>query len=462
MKRRSWFALAAAAALAGAARAADAVPAGETPVLGEIVAAVRADQLRASVTQLVAFGTRHTLSDPRSDTRGIGAARRWVRARLAAIARDCGGCLEIVTPRATVTGPRMPQPTEVADVVAIQRGTADPQRVIVLTAHLDSRVSDVMDAQSDAPGADDDGSGVAVVLEAARVLSGYRFRASIVYGVLSGEEQGLYGGQILARYAQAQHWFVEGDLNNDIVGSPRGENGVLDNTRVRLFSEATRASESAAQARQRRAEGGELDSPSRNLARYVQRLAERWVPNWHVALVYRVDRYHRGSDHEAFNALGMPAVCFRESAEDYRHQHQDVRVENGVVYGDTLEHVDFDYLAKVAATNLLAAAALAWAPPPPQDVKVSGAVTPDTTVSWMPLAEGAAADLAGYRVWWRDTTAPQWQHARWAGDAHELTLKNLVIDDADFGVSAVSRDGFESPVEFPGPLGAFRPPADDQ
>jgi len=444
--------------IGAAAQAGDAPPPADTPVLGEIAAAVSPAQLQATVAQLVAFGTRHTLSDTRSDTRGIGAARRWVRARFEAISRDCGGCLSLVTPSDTVTGPRVPQPTEIVDVVAVQKGVADPQRVIVLSAHLDSRVSDVMDATHDAPGADDDGSGVALVLEAARVLSRYQFRATLVYGVLSGEEQGLYGGKILARYAQQQGWFVEGDLNNDIVGSPRGENGVLDNTRVRLFSEATRETETPAQARLRRDAGGENDSPSRNLARYVKRSAERWLPNWRVDLVYRVDRDHRGGDHEAFNALGMPAVCFRESAEDYRRQHQDVRVENGVAYGDTLDHVDFEYLAKVAATNLLAAAALAWAPPPPEDVKISGTVTPDTHLSWQPLAGGAAADLAGYRVWWRDTAAPEWTHSRWAGNAHELTLKDIVIDDYDFGVSALSKDGFESPVEFPGPIGAFRAP----
>jgi hypothetical protein len=314
-----------------------------------------------------------------------------------------------------------------------------------------------MNASADAPGADDNGSGVALVLETARILSRYRFPATIVYGVLSGEEQGLYGGKVLAQYAQDQHWRVEADLNDDIVGGDRGQNGVMDNTRIRLFSEATRETETAKQAKQRRFEGGELDGPSRNVARFVKEQAERYLPNWKVDLVYRVDRFGRGSDHEAFNALGYPAVCFRESAEDYRHQHQDLRTEDGVAYGDTIDHVDFDYLARVTATNAIAAAALAWAPPPPDGLKIGGAVTPDTTLDWQ-----AQDGVAGYRVHWRETASPAWSHARWVGKADEAKLEGVVIDDWAFGVSSVSPDGFESPVEFPGPSGAFWPAPEEK
>jgi hypothetical protein len=424
-------------------------------VLGEIAAAVDAARLQGTVQALVAFGTRHTMSDTQSDSRGIGAARHWAQARFTAISQDCGGCLSIVTPSQTVTGSRITTPTEVVDVVAIQKGDSDPNHVIVLTAHIDSRVTDVMNATADAPGADDNGSGVALVLEAARVLSHYKFPATIVYGVLSGEEQGLYGGKVLAQYAHDQGWHVETDLNNDIVGGDRGQNGVTDSTRVRLFSESTREVESAKESRERRFEGGELDSPSRSVAREVKRLAERWIPNWRVDLIYRVDRFGRGSDHEAFNALGDPAVCFRESAEDYRHQHQDVRSENGVAYGDTIDHVDFDYLARVTATNAIAAADLAWAPPPPEALKVAGAVSPDTTLSWQAAAGSEAAGLAGYRVYWRETTEAAWNHSSWAGKTAEAKLPGVVIDDWAFGVASVSKDGFESPVEYPGPLGAF-------
>jgi len=452
MKIATWgMAVLAVAALAGTAFGAPPV---EQPMLRDIAVAPDPVQLQATVQALVGFGTRHTLSDTVSPKRGIGAARRWAQARFEKIGRDCGGCLEIVTPAQTVTGARVPKPAEIVDVVAVQKGTADPERVIVLTGHIDSRVTDIMNATADAPGADDDASGVAAVIEAARILSRYKFPATIVYGVLSGEEQGLYGGKVLADYAKAQGWRVEADLNNDIVGATHGQNGVVDNTRLRLFSEGTRDTESVADAKQRRFEGGENDSASRNVARYAKAVAEKYIPNWTVALVYRLDRFGRGGDHSAFNALGFPAVRFTENAEDYRHQHQDLRTEGGVEYGDTLAHVDFPYLAKVTATNALAAASMASAPPPPTEVKIEGAVTPDTRLSWR-ASPGSPA--AAYRVFWRDTTEPAWTHWRDAGSADSLTLANVAIDDFAFGVASVSVDGFESPVVFPGAAGAFWP-----
>jgi Zn-dependent M28 family amino/carboxypeptidase len=402
----------------------------------------------------VGVGTRHTLSDTKSPKRGIGAARRWAQSRFEAISRDCGGCLTVVTPSQSFTGRRVPTPAEVMDVVGIQKGTTDPERVIILTGHIDSRVTDVMNVTADAPGADDDASGVAAVIEAARILSRHKFPATIVYGVLSGEEQGLYGGKVLADYAKAQGWRVEADLNNDIVGGTRGMNGVVDNTRLRLFSEGTRDTETAEAAKQRRFEGGEDDSASRNVARYAKQLAEIYLPNWTVALVYRLDRFGRGGDHSAFNALGYPAVRFTENSENYRHQHQDVRTEGGVEFGDTIAYVDFPYLAKVAATNAIAAASMASAPPPPANVKIAGAVTADTKLSWS-ASPGSTA--AGYRVHWRDTTEPAWTHSRDAGSAESLTLVNVAIDDFAFGVSSVSAEGFESPVVFPGAAGAFWP-----
>jgi Zn-dependent M28 family amino/carboxypeptidase len=449
------FALAAACGrAAGADTAAAAPPAFEgapRAQLAAIAADVDAHALHDTIEHLVGFGTRHTMSDTKSDTRGIGAARRWVQSRFAAIAKDCGGCLEIVTPAQTFTGQRLPVPTEVMDVVAIQRGTSDPERVILITGHLDSRVTDVMDATHDAPGANDDGSGTAAVMEAARVLSNRRFGATIVYGVLSGEEQGLYGGKVLADYARSRGWRVEADLNNDIVGNTHGEDGVHDNTHVRIFSEGTKAIETPAQAARRRYNGGEVDSPSRNVARFMAGLAERTLTNLHVDMVYRTDRFGRGGDQVPFLEAGYPAVRLSEPHETYSRQHQDLRTENGVAYGDTIDGVDFDYLAQVTRLNAITLAAMAAAPPPPQGVAIAGAVSPDTTVSWS-LQPG----VAGWRVWWRGTTAPQWEHSRYfPAGATKAVLKNVVIDDWFFGVSAVSPDGWESPVVFPGDAGSF-------
>jgi hypothetical protein len=437
-----------------AAGAAHAAPVDDQ--LRDMAAAVEPLQLRATVERLVGFGTRHTLSDTRSATRGIGAARRWTQARFADISRDCGGCLEVVTPSQTVIGPRIPQPTEVVNVVAIQRGGADAGRVILITGHLDSRVSDIMDFTSDAPGANDDASGVAAVIEAARVLSRHRFRATLVYGVLSGEEQGLHGGRILAEFARSQGWQVQADLNNDIIGNTRGQDGVRDNTTVRVFSEGTKATETAAQAGRRRYNGGEVDSPSRNIARYMAALAERHLTNLRVRMVYRTDRYGRGGDQVAFLDAGFPAVRLTEAHEDYTRQHQDLRMADGIEYGDTIAGVDFDYLAQVTRLNLVTMAAMANAPAPPAGVAIEGAVQPHTTLRWR-----SVPGAAGYRVWWRNTTDAHWTHFRdvaaAAGDAQGATLRNIVIDDWFFGVSALAASGHESPVVFPGDAGSFWP-----
>jgi Zn-dependent M28 family amino/carboxypeptidase len=307
-----------------------------------------------------------------------------------------------------------------------------------------------MNFTDDAPGANDDASGVAAVLEAARVLSKHRFEATLVFAVLSGEEQGLLGGKIVADYAQAQGWRVEANLNNDIVGNSEGQSGVRDTTRVRVFSEGTKTVETEAQEERRRYNGGEVDSSSRNLARFVDGLADRYLANFDVEMIYRTDRYGRGGDQVEMLRHGFPAVRISEGAENYDRQHQDLRTENGVEYGDTIEGVDFDYLGQVARLNVVAMAALANAPASPLGVTIEGAVRPDTTVKWR-----AVPGAAGYRVWWRSTTAPQWTHSRWAGSATELVLPGIVIDDWFFGVSAVSADGYESPVVFPGPAGSF-------
>ncbi|HEV7159102.1 MAG TPA: M28 family metallopeptidase [Caulobacteraceae bacterium] len=446
--------LAVAMALVGQAGAVQgrSAPAG---LLDAVASQVDPAELRSTITRLVGFGTRHTLSDTPSPSRGIGPARAWVARRFAEISAGCGGCLAVETPSQTFTGERLPGPTAIVDVLAIQRGTTEPERVIVISGHLDSRVRDVMDATSDAPGADDDGSGTAAVIEAARVLSQHRFPATLVFAVTSGEEQGLYGGRLLASYALQHHWTVEADLNNDIVGGVSGANGVKIAAYVRVFSEGTRAVETPQEATRRRYNGGEVDSPSRNLARFVSELASRHLKGFTARMIYRTDRFSRGGDQVPMLAAGYPAIRFTQAIENYDREHQDVRVENGVRYGDTIDGVDFAYLANVTRLNAITMAALAMAPAPPPSVKIFGAVSLDTTISWTP-SDGAA----GYRVWWRDTTAPQWTYSQRApAGATSLVLKNINIDDWFFGVSAISAAGFASPVEFPGPAGAFASPA---
>jgi hypothetical protein len=436
----------------GAALWAVAAPAAE-PAPGALAAAVSEAELKASISALVGFGTRHSASDTKSATRGIGAARRWAEGRFKDFSAACGNCLQVITPSQSFTGDRLPIPTEIVDVLAIQPGTTDPDRFIIMSAHIDSRNSDPLDAKGDAPGANDDGSGTAAVIEAARVLSKHKFPATIVYAALSGEEQGLNGGKVLADFARAHNWTVEAVLNNDIIGNSTGASGMKDSGHVRVFSEGTKAVETPAQANRRRYNGGEVDSPSRNLARFIDRLADHNINGLDVKMVYRTDRFGRGGDQTRMLEAGYPAVRITEAVEHYDRQHQNVRVENGRRYGDLIDGVDFQYLAKVTKLNVAALAALARAPMPPA-VTITGQVSPDTRVSWTPV-KGAV----GYKVWWRDTTAPQWQFSRTApADATSLTLEGVVIDDWFFGVSAIAADGSESPIAFPGDAGNFVSP----
>ena len=427
-------------------------PPAEVTALHAVAAGVRARRIEADVRALAGFGTRHTMSDTVSATRGIGAARRWFRAQLDQISRDCGGCLEVVEQRAVVSGERrIPTPTVVVNVYAIQRGTVDPNRYVVMSGDIDSRVSDVMNATSDSPGANDNASGLAGVLEVARVLSKGRYAGSLVYAGLSGEEQGLYGGAALAAYAREQGWRVEAVLNNDMIGNSCGITGICDNTTARVFSEGTRAPETPAEARQRRFTGGELDSPARNLGRYVDRMADAYVRNLDVRMIYRLDRFGRGGHHAPFSDAGFPAVRIMETNEHYDRQHQDLRNEDGRHYGDTVEFVDWDYAATLTALNAVVMGGLAGAPGPPRNVRVEGAVQPSTTLRWTPPA-GAAAS----RVWWRLTTDAQWTHSVTVpASATYYTLRNVVVDDFFFGVSSVAADGSESAVVFPGPAGAI-------
>jgi len=352
-------------------------------------------------------------------------------------------------------------------MIAIQRGTERPNDVVIIQGHIDSRVTDVMNATSDAPGANDDGSGTAAVIEAARVLSKHKFPATILYAALSGEEQGLYGGQVLANYAKAQGWNAVTVLNNDIVGNSCSSDGLCDDKHVRVLSEGPRSQGQAELAAQTHSLGGENDAPSRNISRYLDSLADRLNIGLDVRQIWRTDRFGRGGDHIPFLELGYPAARISVAVENYNWQHQDLRTENGVEYGDTIDKMDFPYLEKVTKLNVAALAAIASAPPPPEP-KVEGAVSTDTAVSWAGVP-GAEA----YRVRWRRTDAPNWTEVSRedsecvtpvsAGQtiAHQpqcgVTLKGIRVDDWVFGVSSVSKDGFESPVASAVPGGAFKP-----
>ena len=413
------------------------------------VRAVSADSIERDLRQLVGFGTRHTLSDTLSSTRGIGAARRWVKSEFDRIAAACGGCLEVRYQEQVVertAGSRIPRDVTIVNVLAILRGTTHPDHYLLMTAHLDSRASDPLDSTSEAPGAADDGSGVAGVIEAARALSREgRFAKTIVLAALSGEEQGLFGGQQLARLAADSGWIVEGVLNNDIIGHRAGMTGQKNEREFRVFSEPVPANESDSSRRARRYTGGEVDGPSRQLARYVDRATRRYVSGADAVMIYRLDRFGRGGDHRPFNDLGFPAVRLTAMHEDYRRQHQDIRTENGVEYGDVIDQVSFPYIALITRANVATLAALAAAPPPPSNVRVRGAVTPHTTLHWQRTASPL---IRGYQIYWRETTESQWRYSVDAGDVETFTLKNVNIDNYLFGVAAVGGDDLESVVVF--------------
>ncbi len=431
-------------------------PPSEVLALYDIATAPSAARIQSDIQTLVDFGTRHTLSETASSTRGIGAARRWIFAEFERISKDCGGCLEVIYVSDTISGEnRIPEPTEVVNVLAIQKGTLDANRYVMMSGDIDSRVTDPLDGTSDSPGANDNASGMAGVLEAARVLSKQKYAGSIIYAGLSGEEQGLFGGEIVAAHALEQGWEIKAVLNNDMISNITGIDGVTDNSTARVFSEGTRANETQAEARTRRFTGGEVDSPSRNLARYVKTMADQYMTNLNVMMVYRLDRFGRGGHHRPFNQVGIPGVRIMETHEYYDRQHQDLRTENGVVYGDTMDGVDADYAAKLTALNALTMAGIAGAPPFPAMVEASGAVKASATLKWQKPEGKAGENLMGYRVHWRLTTAPEWTHSRYVGDVSEYTFTNLVIDNYFFGVSAVAKDGSQTPIVFPGAAGRF-------
>jgi hypothetical protein len=434
--------------------------------LRAIIAPVSQAQLRHTIETLVSFGTRHTLSSQTDPKRGIGAALIWAESEFTRYSAACGNCLTVARTSETFSGDRLPAPTKISDVFAIQRGTERPNDVVIIQGHIDSRVTDPMNATSDAPGANDDGSGTAAVLEAARVLSKHKFPGTIVYATLMGEEQGLYGGKTLANYAKAQGWNVVAVLNNDIIGNTCSSDGVCDSTHARVLSEGPRSQGQDELAAQTHSLGGENDSPSRNISRFLDSLADRLKIGLDVRQIWRTDRFSRGGDHIPFLQLGFPAARISVAVENYNWQHQDLRTEKGVRYGDTIDHVDFAYLAKMTKLNVAALASIASAPPPPEP-KVEGAVSTDTTASW-PRVKNAVA----YRVWWRRTDANQWQVSREFRSVNcpegvyidppkdlncKLVLPHIRVDDWVFGVSSVSKDGFESPVASAVPGGAFKP-----
>jgi acetylornithine deacetylase/succinyl-diaminopimelate desuccinylase-like protein len=418
--------------------------------LRAIIAPVSARKLRSDVETLVSFGTRHTLSSQTDPKRGIGAALNWTEGRF----RSFG--LPTARPCNIFTGDRLPSPTRVCDMVAVQRGTKRPNDVVIITGHIDSRVSDPLNANAFEPGANDDGSGTSTLIEAARVLSKHKFSGTIVYAALSGEEQGLYGGKVIAAYAKAQGWNVIADLNNDIIGNSCGSDGICDSSHVRVFSEGPRWQGHEDLAARQRSLGGENDAPGRNISRFLDTLADRLGIGLDVRQIWRNDRFGRGGDHSEFLNLGYPAVRLTVAVENYNWQHQDVRVENGIRYGDTVGHMDFRYLAKVARLNIAALAAMASAPPPPEP-KVEGAVATDTTLTWAPV-EGAS----GYKVRWRRTDANNWEMSRSVSKGQcsercKIVLPHVRVDDWVFGVASVSASGFASAVASAVPGGAFKP-----
>ena len=417
-------------------------------ILTEIATAPSAERIEKDIRTLVNFGTRHTLSDTISKTRGIGAARRWIKSEFETISNTCNNCLEVSYQRNLVpkNDRRIIKDTWVVNVLAIQRGSTYPNRYIIMSGDIDSRVTDPNNFTSDAPGANDNASGMAGTLEAARVLTHYKFPVSIIYVGLSGEEQGLYGGQHMAKVAKEKGWDIVGVLNNDMIGNIKGIDGVIDNSTFRVFSEAISMETTERQRKSMRYYGGEVDGPSRQLARHIDKLTDAYMTNLDAIMIYRLDRFGRGGHHRPFNDQGFTGVRIMETHENYNHQHQDIRTENGIEYGDVFEAVNFDYAAKLTAVNALTLASLALAPPEPKNVMIGGAVQPSTHLKWDAVQDDT---VVGYKIYWRDTTSSQWQYSRFVGKITDYTLKNIVIDNYLFGVAAVGKNGAESLIQFP-------------
>ena len=421
----------------------------EKQALYAIIESVSSERLENDIQTLVGFGTRHTLSDTLSPSRGIGAARRWIKSEFESISDDCSNCLEVFEQKNYFTpkdGDRIVKPVWINNIVALQRGKTHPNRFIIMSGDIDSRISDPTNYTEDSPGANDNASGMAGTIEAARVLSNYTFENSILYVGLAGEEQGLFGGKGLAAYAQEQGWEIIGILNNDMIGNIRGVDCVIDNRTFRIFSEPVPANETEHQRNARRFYGGEVDGISRQLARYVHTTVSEFMPEMNPMMIYRLDRFGRGGHHRPFNDVGYAGIRIMEAHENYVMQHQDIRVENGIVYGDVIEGVDFEYAKKLTAVNAINLASLAWAPPALKKLLIGGIVQASVKFRWEKVTD---PNIAGYKIYWRDTTSPIWDHSRFVGDVSEATLEGIVIDNFFFGVATVGKNGYESPVVFP-------------
>jgi hypothetical protein len=433
--------------LAAAAQGANSqAGAGVDPQIQSALPEVSAERIRADVEKLVSFRTRSTLSaqDPASVAtgRGIGAAREWIKSEFERYSKDCGGCLEVKADRFTVEPTdRIPKPTELTNVYAVLKGTdsTNAKRIVLVTGHYDSRNSDNYDVSGDAPGANDDASGTAVSLECARVLSKLKFPATMVFLAVAGEEQGLYGSKHFAQMAKEQGWDLQAVLNNDIVGGDK--NPGQDHSVVRVFSEGLPLAATEQEIRRIRGLGGESDSGSRQLARYISDVGRTYDAGVKPMLVFRLDRYLRGGDHFSFNQEGFAAVRFTELREDFHHQHQNLRTENGTEYGDLPKFVDYDYVARVARLNAATLASLAAAPAAPANVHLlTKNLENGSTLTWAASPGGLAA---GYEVLWRATSSPEWEHVLQVGNITRSTLQ-ISKDEVIFAVRAVDSAGHRS------------------
>jgi hypothetical protein len=425
------------------------------PDIRKIVSEISADRIQRSIYVLSSFKTRHTLSDPQPSGDGIGGAASWIRAEFQRVSTASGGRLSVYLDTFTQhpVAPRIPRPVDITNIIATLPGTRleSTGRIYVVSGHYDSRVKNILDSESPAPGADDDASGVAAVLEMARVMSAREFPATIVFMAVAGEEQGLNGSAHWAELARKNRLNIAAMLDNDIIGNSRAPGGGIERHSVRLFAQGVPpvAAPGDGLLQLLRA-GGENDTPPRELARAIRDIAAAYVPSMNIRVIYRADRYLRGGDHLPFLERGYPAVRFTEPTEDYRHEHEDVRVENGVSYGDLPDFVDFGYVADVARVNAAVLAALARAPAEPSDVQIETArLENDTTLRWAPNRE---PDLAGYRIVWRETTAPFWEHSLDVpATVTRKTMPGLSKDNVIFGVEALDTAGHVSPAVFPRP-----------
>ena len=414
----------------------------------DIISNVSQERLKSDIQKLVDFGTRHTLSDTISKTRGIGAARRWIKNSFDLISEDCNNCLDVFFQKNYYekNNLRLIKNVWINNVVAIQKGIKYPNRFIIMSGDIDSRVSDPNNYISDSPGANDNASGMAGTIEAARILSKYKFDNSIIYVGLAGEEQGLYGGKGFASYAKKNNWDIIGILNNDMIGNIEGTTGIVDSLSFRIFSEPVPANEEDRERYMRRFYGGEVDGNSRQLARFIYNSTKKYMPNLKPDLIYRLDRFGRGGHHRPFNELGFAGVRIMETNENYNRQHQDLRIEDGIKFGDVIEGVNFEYVQKLTSVNAINLALLASSPLPPKNLKIGGIVEPSVRFKW---DNNNDDNIINYKVYWRKTSSPNWEFSKKINNVNEYTLEGVIIDNFLFSIVSVNKEGFESIYQFP-------------